>query len=494
MQSKLLDYEGFYKPSAPSQLALPDSLWTTLTNAATAQDPVSVKITKSAGGAITGPIHETWTIAQGSLKGTVYYNTYTSPQANGAGAVMRIQPGMPATVFIGGSANGCTVCHTVSANGSVLTAAHGTSELLGDYNSGSSYDLANNAAVMHQQPDSTFSFGALTPDGKLLMSNGAIPRTSPLNPLDWTPNVPGQTQGPRPSRLYDPKTGATVAGGGWDGTITYALMPSFSPDGHQIAFNHYDSGSGHSLAVMHFDQQGPAFSALVDVATDASSYLGWPSFTPDGASVVFETATRQDYATWQGANGDLSIVDLASKTVTKLDMLNGFANGAVYLPYGASEAHLNYEPTILPVAVGGYYWVAFTSLREYGNTITDAISSQDLFSRRRKIWVAAIDATGGAGHDASHPAFYLPGQELAAGNMRGFWALDPCKADGQSCASGAECCDGFCRPAPGGGDQCVSPPSGCAQEYEKCAVDGDCCGAAQGYRCINGHCAQPTAK
>ena len=41
---------------------------------------------------------------------------------------------------------------------------------------------------------------------------------------------------------------------------------------------------------------------------------------------------------------------------------------------GESEAHLNYEPTILPVAVGGYYWVVFTSLREYGNTITDPIA------------------------------------------------------------------------------------------------------------------------
>jgi hypothetical protein len=95
-----------------------------------AADPVVIQVTKSSGGAITGPIKETWTIAQGSLKGTVYYNTYTSPKANGVGAVMRIRPGSDADVFIGGSAGGCTVCHTVSANGSVLTAAHGTSEVM----------------------------------------------------------------------------------------------------------------------------------------------------------------------------------------------------------------------------------------------------------------------------------------------------------------------------------------------------------------------------
>ncbi len=499
-KSSLLDYEGAYKPSATSQLALPAILWNAITTSAQASDPVTIQITKSAGGAVTGPISESWTIAQGSLKGTVYYNTYTSPQANGVGAVMRIQPGGSANVFLGGSQTGCTVCHTVSSNGSVLIAAHGTSELTGDYNSGTSYDLTNNAAVLHQEGDSAFSFGALTPDGALLMSDGAMTRTSPGNSLDWTPNVPGQTQGPRPSRLYDPRTGATVAAPGWDTAITYALMPAFAPDGKQVVFNHFDVGAGHSLAVMAFDQPSKTFSSLVDVATDASSFLGWPSFTPDGATVIFETDSRADFATWQGASGDLSIVDLASKTTAPLDALNGLAGGAVYLPYGATEAHLNYEPTILPVAVGGYYWVVFTSLREYGNTITDPLA-QDLLTRRRKLWVSAIDISAPgisqSGHDSSHPAFYLEGQELAAGNMRGFWALDPCKAQGGVCSSGADCCDGFCRPSAGGAGgnlTCVAPPSGCSQETEHCTKDADCCGSAQDFRCLNGFCSQPPPK
>jgi len=145
------------------------------------------------------------------------------------------------------------------------------------------------------------------------------------------------------------------------------------------------------------------------------------------------------------------------------------------------------------VAVGGYFWIAFTSLREYGNTITDVIAT-DVVTRRRKLWVAAIDAKAAPGQDLSHPAFYLPGQELAAGNMRGFWALDPCKARDATCASGAECCYGFCRPGPDGKLSCVAPPSGCAEEFEKCAKDGDCCGEAQGFQCVNGHCSRPPPK
>jgi hypothetical protein len=41
---------------------------------------------------------------------------------------------------------------------------------------------------------------------------------------------------------------------------------------------------------------------------------------------------------------------------------------------------------------------------------------------------------------------------------------------------------------------CVPPPSGCAQEFEKCVTAADCCNADAGYRCINDHCALPPPK
>ena len=231
-------------------------------------------------------------------------------------------------------------------------------------------------------------------------------------------------------------------------------------------------------------------------------YLGWPYFLPDSKTVVYNTVNFADYATWNDYGqepdhyGDLFVVDVASTTVTPLDALNGLvtATGQPYLPYGAAEAHLNYEPTVLPVAVGGYYWVVFTSRREYGNTITDASDPghpsgggpfETYPATRKKLWVAALDINITPGKDPSHPAFYLPGQEPLAGNMRGFWALDPCGQSGTSCSSGDECCSGFCRQTSGsdGGAilSCVpQPATGCSQEFEKCTASGDCCGAAQG--------------
>jgi hypothetical protein len=313
---------------------------------------------------------------------------------------------------------------------------------------------------------------------------------------------------PPPAKLLDTKTATQIPATGWDGVISSAGMPSFSPDGKHIAFNHMDTGMGHTLAVMDFDASKKSFSNLVDVATDPTNFLGWPTFTPDGGWVVFDADTGSDFFTWKGAKSDLHVAQVSSKTSASLDLLNGFLNGQTYLPFGeAAEAHMNYDPTVLPVAVGGYYWVVFTSRREFGNTINTADPSYNADPRttgiawRKKLWVAALDIDdpehpSASAHDISHPAFFLPGQDITTGNYRGFWALDPCQGNASTCQSGDQCCSGFCRQTnvDGGSVYTCVPPQGCSNEYEKCSVDADCCGAASGIHCIDGYCAQSTPK
>jgi hypothetical protein len=256
---------------------------------------------------------------------------------------------------------------------------------------------------------------------------------------------------------------------------------------------------------------------------DASRIVGWPTFTPDGNAIIYQEGTAFDTSLGGGTGNpnvpvyaDLRLVDLTSCdsagencAVSSLDTLNGFAAGAFTLPYGeAEEAHSNYEATLLPIAIGGYYWVVFTSRRCYGNTIAPGgtiargsdrwgynSGSAEIPSVRKKLWIAAIDITGAPGTDRSHPAFYLSGQELESGNMRGFAALDPCRADGSSCESAADCCGGFCREtgtSPEGAPilECVPPPGGCSEELEACTTTADCCGATTGTECINLHCAR----
>ena len=115
-------------------------------------------------------------------------------------------------------------------------------------------------------------------------------------------------------------------------------------------------------------------------------------------------------------------------------------------------------------------------------------------SRPKKLWVAAIDLNAPAGTDPSHPAFYLPAQELHAGNARGFWTVDPCHPDGTGCETGDECCGGYCRPGGDGGALiCTNQQPSCSQEFEKCTTTADCCGAAAGITCINGFCSKSSA-
>ncbi len=478
--SKNLEYKGFFGASTPGRVSISPATWATITKSVGPSDPVKVEVTKSTAGAITGPITETWTIAQGSLKGTVYYNTYNSPLANG-GAVMRIKPGASADVLSGG----CTVCHAVSAQGNVLVSQGGPSANDGTaYGTGTKIDLKT--LVKTPRPDPLYGFGGVYPDGSLMLTAGVVAGA-------WPPNVPGLS-GERPSQLLDLATGQPVASPGMVGI--HALMPSFSPDGKKVAFNHYDQGGGHSLSVMDFDLATKTFSGIFSAVSDPGSFLGWPAFLPDTKSFVFGATTSQDYATWQGSHGDLYALDLATKTKVPLDAANGVRNGQPYIPYGAEDLHLNYEPTVLPIAVGGYYWAVYTSRRRLGNVITggDPWGNAD----RKKLWVVAIDLNPTAGKDPSHVPFYLEGQELAAGNMRGFWALDPCKQNGNSCESGDECCNGFCRQVTGDGGApvlaCVAPPTGCANVFEKCATAADCCDAALGVQCIAGHCASPAPR
>lgn len=499
-ESQYMTYDGFFGASNPGRVTLDETRWKAITQSAGGADKVTIKLTKKSGTVVTGPVNETWTVAAANLKGTVYYNTYNTPQAGGSGALLKVRPGstQDAEVFMGG----CTVCHSVSANGNVITTGVGWTSpdptTSGTFTVGSNGDVPRapdgSGVPTYSEAKGRFAFGGLTPDGKYVMTHA---------------NQPGGVRGLTPASgaqagLYDSATGKPVTTQGF--VHPNAQMPSFSPDGKRLVFNNRDAAanvSGKVLTVYDFDQATLAFTNPADVWTD-DNLVAWPTFLPDSKSVVFHVGN--DFGTQsQTSPTDIALVDVATKTKMALPALNGFdgtdaAFATTYLPYGeTAEGHLNYEPTVLPVAAGGYYWVIFTSRRCYGNVFD---SNQNAWggpgggtelSPRKKLWVAAIDLNATPGQDRSHPAFYLPGQETNTGNMRGFWALDACHNDGASCESGDECCNGYCRQvteADGAAAYtCTSTPAGCSQEFEKCSSDGECCGAQAGAKCINGHCA-----
>lgn len=494
-------YEAFAAASGPTRVELPEDVWRGLTLSAGASDWVEVSVSKRSQGEVTGPVTQRLSIAPGSLKGFVYYNTYRSKLAGDSGAVMRMKPGETAQVL----QSGCTVCHSVSAQGNVMVAGvqwDGKNAAVSR-----AFDLPENGGITlrdQQAEGRVYAFGGLTPDGALLLTSGVPASGARMRGMS----------GALSTRLVDTATGETVPAPSL--SVQVAMTPSFSPDGGRVAFNNHDASSdGHVLSLMSFDasKSPPEFGTPVDLVSDPERVLAWPSFVPDGSAVLFHAGDSFDTAGYAGGElySDLWLVDVASRKVSTLDALNGYdENGDLYLPGGAAqEARLSYEPSVLPVAVGGYYWVLFTSRRTYGNVIAPGGSlprGDDIWgvpqgdddetpSPRKKIWVAAIDIDHQASADPSHPAFYLPGQELESGNMRAFAALSPCKKRGKRCESAAECCDGFCREI--GRDAegvpalaCVPPPeNACANIDEVCAAASDCCHSRA--RCINRRCALP---
>jgi hypothetical protein len=274
-----------------------------------------------------------------------------------------------------------------------------------------------------------------------------------------------------------------------------------------------------------------AFSNLHQIYSDPARYPGWPSFTPDGNFVVLQSTinpsvnngnsppypTNSVLNTYSGATAELMIADARQPPQMqpqRLCALNGLESDCAtsYLPvvgpldtaandipkqdHTTDTVH-NYEPNVNPVASGGYFWVVFTSRRAYGNIAQswpyDNEYGASTYPLTKKLWVAAIDENPKAGNDPSHPAFYLPGQELNAGDMKGYWVVNPCLPDGSTCTTGDQCCGGFCRSPPGGGALvCMTAAPGCANEFEKCITAADCCGAANGYLCLNGYCSEPS--
>jgi hypothetical protein len=203
-------------------------------------------------------------------------------------------------------------------------------------------------------------------------------------------------------------------------------------------------------------------------------------------------------------------------------------NGGSYMPRSAAGANFhgtssqnssfyeevyNYEPAALPVTIGGYSWVAFTSRRLYGNVATlnpywSDPRFQDISVQptTKKIWISAVSSTPTSGTDPSFPAFYLPGQELLAGNARAYFTLAACEAPGPIsaatlCTSNLDCCGASASP-PTAVCQLDPPPLGnpptshcvattsstCVADGAMCTSDAQCCNFASGSRCGSGTC------
>ncbi len=469
----------------PSRFAIPADTWTQLTTS-NAGEPVTLDIERLSGGVVDQSMHETWTIAQGSLRGSIYYWTVNT------GQLMKIAPGAttPTVIFdsgpadqlgtpaptgynntvppwsTGGNNKRCVACHTVSKDGSTLAAIFEKNGSTASPWGTVDLSQASPSVVQMSPYTSTTIYLGLSPDGAYAVANDAA----------------------MTMRLANAKTGLPIASA-LDGFTDHVCDPAFSPDGKLLAFAgnvvgaypvEYTQGD---LDVMDFDGASTAFSNRRKIVPGGGQAIAFPSFTPDSAWVVYQKGdySRAKYGTSSVGHDDLYMTDLAMATGA---LSLATASGA---GLDAKNQNLAYQPTVNPIAVGGYVWVVFVSPRDYGNEMQSV--SNPTYENRKQLWVAAVDVNAKPGKDPSHPAFWLPGQDLTTINMSGYWALEACHQTGQSCDQGYECCSGFCQSDGMGGLACVPPPAGCSQIGNKCTTDADCCDSPT-TKCIGGFCSQ----
>jgi hypothetical protein len=479
--------------TTPGALSIPQDSWDRMTSSNTG-DPMVVTLFRYDGVAKTAysSASVSFTIAPESLRGAIYYWT-TSAQNLGQGNITRIYPGvgaMPETVVKGK----CVGCHSVSADGSTMVVDvedKATAPAVAPYTgyagtrAWASYDLP--AATTGMQTTKYGADPALTPDGKYVVFGNGVA------------GVPGSKN----LSLAVTKTGAVVATSGLDdivfgtpGTVAgpYDLMmPSFSLDGKKLVAvegggNLFENviPNANRIVYMDFDASVPKFDpTLHEVAnitqfTAGNQGFGYPAFTPDNEFVAYHTGTYSTGCNKLGCDattpdaGEIWLSPVGGGTPIRLSTLND--------PPAAKDKNAGREPMFCPVKRGGYSWMVFTSMRDWGNALVGENTNA-----KRRLWVAAIDGDVKSA-DPSHPAFYLEGQADTA-NMRAFWALAQCiqtPPPGETpkmCKANFECCSGFCVEG-----VCVDKTT------ESCVgIGGDCTTAAQCCNssvvsCVDMHC------
>jgi hypothetical protein len=230
----------------------------------------------------------------------------------------------------------------------------------------------------------------VSPDGLLLL--GTTTGANPQPPWNPQPVLYSLVDG---QKIKSFNLGAPVG------------QPDWSPDGTQIVMvrmtgtvNSEFQFTGGEIILVPWDEErqelGEA-SVLVPADTTRAWNHFYPTFSPDGAWVVYCRSTGDSYS---DLDAELWMVSVDGLTKLRLDTVNG--------PPGTMSS----TPRWGPLPDDDVLWLAFSSVRDYP---LDPSSMP-------QIWVTAIEpALAAEGLDPSHEPFWLPGQETFSNNHLPVW-------------------------------------------------------------------------
>lgn len=446
---KYLDYTAYFTAAPPSRHLIPDDDWAHIGRSGTGaqSDPLVVTLGRYANGTAYQPEERTWRIAQGKLKGVVYY--WELPAGAGNGRILRIKPSSPVVEEFY-QPGGCWGCHTVSRNGQRMMATLDNGSPFPQFTLDLTSDPATPTGIFTQSGLGG-TFGAFNDKGdRLILSND------------------DPSSGSKLLTIVDANTSAALMGNVMG---TGCGEPAWSPDGTKLAAICGLSGGGwvFDITTGHLD--------VADVAADGFTVTNqqtiipqagfpgrpaYPSFAPGSEYIAYGRPTQGSRST---GDGTLWLTDLTGTNVKQL----------VEATRGDNQS---FNPVFAPLRAGGYYWLVYISRRDYGNRLVGA--------DRQQLWITAIDDPPTA-DDPSHPPFYLRGQEESGKSENAYFALEPCKEVGESCESGVDCCTGTCLKDPNTDVYTCATPQDCSLDGNACKTADDCCNPAS--LCIDGFCA-----
>lgn len=185
-------------------------------------------------------------------------------------------------------------------------------------------------------------------------------------------------------------------------------QPDYSPDGTMLAAitcDHMPNDQWFTcgeLVLVPIDEDGTLGDVIPlykpDGDMDTRENVFYPSWSPDGKWIAFDKAYGISYD-----NPDASLYVISADGGDPIHMANA----------DLGESLENSWPHWGPLPDDDVYWLTFSSVRNYGDLVTDG---------RNQIWVAAFrPELAEAGEDPSAPAFWLPNQDMDTSNHTTFW-------------------------------------------------------------------------
>lgn len=301
-------------------------------------------------------------------RGSIFY------WSTGSAGIVEVPYGEGASDYLTRETTGrCIGCHAVSSTGLMALTVDGGNQPL------AVWDMATETWQQAPEDGLLGNFKTYSPDGAWLLStfDGVL-------------------------RLHDGATGAFIEEVPLPATVSHV---DWSPDGSQVALVASNTHTrdwifeGGRLVLLPHLGDG-TFGPLEELWTPTDGRNAYyPAWSPDGAWLAFNLSTGDSY---DDASAELMVIAADGDTPVALTDAN------------RDPELTNSWPRWGPLPDDDILWLAFSSKRSYGTT-TAAGTPQ--------IWVTAFDAAlAEEGEDPSWPAFWLPGQNPAAGNHIPVWA------------------------------------------------------------------------